>query len=100
MNTRYRINRLYTLLVVATALLLQHCTSGRSETSASPEEQKIEALVEEMSLEEKVGQMAQVTLDVVGKGENRYSSFEPIVLDKEVLRKVLVDYHNGAPVYV
>ena len=33
---------------------------------------KIEAILAKMTVEEKVGQMAQVTLDVIGKGENRF----------------------------
>ncbi|TXK37080.1 beta-glucosidase, partial [Pontibacter qinzhouensis] len=46
--------------------------------TASEIEQKVDALLRQMTLEEKVGQMAQITLDVIGKGENRYSSFEPL----------------------
>ncbi|MCJ8164408.1 glycoside hydrolase family 3 C-terminal domain-containing protein [Pontibacter sp. E15-1] len=57
---------------------------------------KVEALLQKMTLEEKVGQMAQITLDVVGKGENRYTSFEPLQLDKEALKRALVDYKIGS----
>lgn len=57
---------------------------------------EIESLIKNMTLEEKVGQMAQVTLDVVGMGTDRYSSFEPLKLDKAELRKVIVEYHIGS----
>ncbi|MHA6248883.1 glycoside hydrolase family 3 N-terminal domain-containing protein [Pontibacter sp. CAU 1760] len=57
---------------------------------------KVEALLQKMTLEEKVGQMAQITLDVVGKGDNRYTSFEPLALDKDALKKALVDYKIGS----
>ncbi|UII29550.1 glycoside hydrolase family 3 C-terminal domain-containing protein [Fulvivirga maritima] len=60
------------------------------------DEAKIEALIKKMTLEEKVGQMAQITLDVVGKGENIYSSYDPVELDKEALKKALVDYKIGS----
>lgn len=57
---------------------------------------KVEGLLSKMTLEEKVGQMAQITLDVLGKGDNRYSSFEPLELDKAELKKALVDYKIGS----
>jgi len=57
---------------------------------------KVEKLLSKMSLEEKVGQMTQVTLDVIGEGENRYSSFEPFNLDKELVRKAVSEYKVGS----
>ncbi|AHM63356.1 beta-glucosidase-like glycosyl hydrolase [Flammeovirgaceae bacterium 311] len=59
-------------------------------------DRKVEELLSKMSLEEKVGQMAQITLDVIGKGENRYSSFEPLSLDAAEMKKALVDNHIGS----
>lgn len=56
----------------------------------------IESLISQMTLEEKVGQMMQVTLDVVTKGENIQSSFEPVELDEEIVREVLVTYGTGS----
>ncbi|HEY1023564.1 MAG TPA: glycoside hydrolase family 3 N-terminal domain-containing protein [Sphingobacteriaceae bacterium] len=57
---------------------------------------KTEALFAKMTIEEKVGQMAQVTLDVIGKGENRFSSFEPLVPDTAELNKAVVKYKLGS----
>lgn len=57
---------------------------------------KVEALLAQMTLEEKVGQMAQITLDVIGKGDNRYSSHEPLALDPVEMKKALVDHHIGS----
>jgi beta-glucosidase len=56
----------------------------------------IEKILSEMTLEEKVGQMVQITLDVVTKGENIKSSYEPVELDEVVLRKAIVDYKIGS----
>lgn len=53
-------------------------------------------LVRKMTLEEKVGQMAQITIDVVGKGPNRFSTAEPVELDSAELHRALVDYHVGS----
>ncbi|MDR2038264.1 MAG: glycoside hydrolase family 3 C-terminal domain-containing protein [Bacteroidales bacterium] len=57
---------------------------------------KVNALLKKMTLEEKVGQMAQITLDVVCKGKDRYSSYEPVELDMDILRDALVKYHVGS----
>lgn len=56
----------------------------------------VEILLNKMSLEEKVGQMAQITLDVIGKGDNRYTSYEPFVLDTDELKNAIVEYHIGS----
>ena len=59
-------------------------------------EEKVESLLEEMTLEEKVGQMAQITLDVIGKGDSRYNSYEPFSIDTAMLRKAILEYHVGS----
>lgn len=57
---------------------------------------KVEALLAKMTLEEKVGQMAQITTDVIGKGPNRYASYDPLVLDTAEMQKALVKYKIGS----
>lgn len=57
---------------------------------------KVESMLKKMTLEEKVGQMAQVTLDVIGKGKSRYASDEPFALDQEKMEKALVQYKLGS----
>lgn len=57
---------------------------------------KAEEILSKMTLEEKVGQMTQVTLDVIGKGEDRFSSYEPLVLDRELVKKAVKEYHVGS----
>jgi beta-glucosidase len=57
---------------------------------------QIDQLVRQMTLEEKVGQMAQITLDVVCKGKDRFSSFEPVEIDDAKLKKAVVDYKLGS----
>lgn len=71
-------------------------TQAQAAPDTAEINRKVEALIRKMTLEEKVGQMAQITLDVVGKGDNRYSSHEPLELDKAELKKVLVDYKIGS----
>ena len=49
-----------------------------------------------MTVEEKVGQTAQFTLDVIGEGENVYSSHFPFKLDEVMLKDVLVNRKTGS----
>jgi beta-glucosidase len=55
----------------------------------------LKALIADMSIEEKVGQMTQLNLDVISVGEV-YNLKEPHELDKEKLRHALVDKHTGS----
>lgn len=52
---------------------------------------RVEKLLKKMTLEEKVGQMTQVTLEVVSKPES-----EPHQLDPEKLRTAVAKYHVGS----
>lgn len=75
------------LLFLGGSLSLQ----AQQNTSA-----KVEALIGKMTLEEKVGQMAQITLDVIGKGNDRFTSAEPFSLDKQAMEKALLKYKLGS----
>lgn len=85
------------LLVVM--LLLVSCQ--RKAETKGPEamddiEQRIASLVREMTLEEKVGQMTQVTLDVITTGNSPYMSLEPVVLDSQMMAKAFRTYQVGS----
>ncbi|MEQ1797879.1 MAG: glycoside hydrolase family 3 N-terminal domain-containing protein, partial [Lacibacter sp.] len=56
-------------------------------------EQKVEDLLKKMTLEEKVGQMTQVTLAVIAKGA---WANEDGTLDAALLKKAVVDYKVGS----
>lgn len=82
----------------AATLLLSAC-SGPQERGATIGVERIpevEALLAQMTVEEKVGQMAQLTLDVLTVGENEYVTEEPLRLDSAMVRKALVDYGVGS----
>ncbi|MBL7741557.1 MAG: glycoside hydrolase family 3 C-terminal domain-containing protein [Chitinophagaceae bacterium] len=61
--------------------------------NAQTDQQKAETLVKKMTLEEKVGQMTQVTLAVIAKGGwgNQDGSLDPAAL-----KKAVVDYKVGS----
>jgi len=59
-------------------------------------DKKVDALISKMTVEEKVGQMAQITLDVIGKGGDRFSTPYPLSLDAAEMKKVFGKYHIGS----
>ncbi len=74
------------------------CSQSNSPTSEKQEdeiEKKIDELLAKMTLEEKVGQMVQVTLDVVCKGAPHDNKKEQVI-DPEKLKKAIVDYKVGS----
>ncbi len=84
------------MLFKKTLLTLLSAGSLVAVHAQSNNQAKIEQLLAKMTLEEKVGQMAQITLDVIGKGKNRFESDEPFSLDKTAMEKALVQYHVGS----
>jgi beta-glucosidase len=56
----------------------------------------VEKLMAQMTVEEKVGQMTQLTLDVITQGDNIHSSYEPLLLNVDSVRKAIVQYHVGS----
>jgi len=48
--------------------------------------QKIEALLKRMTLEEKVGQMTQLAIGLIAKGQNQEIQLDPEKLDKAIVR--------------
>lgn len=75
--------------------ILLFCSVFTAEAQTS-KEAKVEALLKKMTLEEKVGQMAQITLDVIGKGKDRFTSYEPFTLDQKEMEKALIQYKIGS----
>lgn len=86
-------------LMKRTLLLLTLCASCFALTPVEKEKpikDKVESLLASMTVEEKVGQMAQITLDVITKGPSEYASDEPLALDPALLKKAIVDYKIGS----
>ncbi|KAF0197324.1 MAG: beta-glucosidase-like glycosyl hydrolase [Bacteroidetes bacterium] len=85
------------ILIVFIALLVTSCHSRRnSPGSAEDIDNRVSALLSRMSIEEKVGQMTQVTLDVLTYGDNPQSSYEPLVLDTATLHQAFSRYCIGS----
>lgn len=70
-------------------LILSGCIAVNAQTDL----QKAETLLKKMTLEEKVGQMTQITLAIIAKGgwSNQDGSLDPVAL-----KKAVVDYKVGS----
>lgn len=85
------------IIFLIAAFLAVSCRFNQKTTHTNDNvEAKVEALLQKMSVEEKVGQMMQVTLDVLTYGENPQSSYEPVMLDTAMLHKAFAQYHIGS----
>ncbi len=78
------------LAVMIVPLLLISCKQQ------DPIDQQVEALLKKMTLEEKVGQMTQITLDAIGNGDSVYHSRIPFDFDSVRLHNALLKYHVGS----
>ena len=78
------------LLIVPAALLLLQLAFAQ-KPAAYP--QKVEAMLKQMTLDEKIGQMTQVTMGVVAKGGG---GNEDGALDPAALKKAVIDYKVGS----
>lgn len=59
-------------------------------------ERRIRKIMEGMTLEQKVGQMTQLTLDVLGRGEHIAHSYMPFEFDETMLDSVIHHYKVGS----
>jgi len=57
--------------------------------------QKVDSIMEGMTLTDKIGEMTQLSIDMISEGEP-YNLAEPHRLDEEKLRTVLLDYRVGS----
>ncbi|MDR1526916.1 MAG: glycoside hydrolase family 3 C-terminal domain-containing protein [Dysgonamonadaceae bacterium] len=89
------------LLLVATAFLLNACSQKPADTTpAVPSnasiEQKVESLLKKMSVDEKIGQMTQLTVDVILKQNPHRDPMAPAELDPALLDTVIRKYKVGS----
>ncbi len=89
-----KLNKIVKILGVVSFLMLVACDFQTSKINDHIPE--VEDIIGQMTLEEKVGQMTQITLDVIAKGESVYSSYEPLELDTAMVKRAIVDYHIGS----
>lgn len=79
------------LLLVSVTLLFNSCKNEKSEI-----DKKVDRLLSQMTLEEKVGQMTQITLDAIGNGESVFASKIPFEFDSTRINNALQKYYVGS----
>ncbi len=87
--------RKYAITIITMAILswTTGCMSVGLKTTDKQMEKKIDKLLAKMTLEEKVGQMTQVTLEIVA-GQTSEDGW--LKLDKEKLHDAVVNHHVGS----
>ena len=85
----------FVILGVIIGLLVRCSGPEMNDRDAGQMEERIDGIIDQMTLEEKVGQMTQITLShLLKQGENGVQ--EPFELDTARLRKAVVDYKVGS----
>ena len=80
------------LLIIVSACGKSTIGDRSTSTTYDP---KVEELLAKMSLEEKVGQMTQITLEMVSIGEG-INAEQPLKIDTTKLRRIVVEYNTGS----
>jgi beta-glucosidase len=84
-----RISRNFLIAFAALAAVMPRLAAGVPESGV-----RVRELVSRMTLEEKVGQMTQVCIDVVSRGSDGRT--EPHQLDMAKLEKAILEHHVGS----
>ena len=62
----------------------------------APSNTDIETLISQMSIEEKVGQTCQITLDAIHQTDEKGQALVPTQIDNAKLKEALETYHVGS----
>lgn len=92
--------RKYSSLIAALILALAILSPAKSTQAQKMDDAAIEKAISEligkMTLEEKAGQMTQITLDVISKRDAKGKVLEPHELSMDSLKVALQEYHVGS----
>ncbi len=84
------------LIVIITIFILSSCNLQTDEQNPDTTDKRIAKIVSNMTLEEKVGQMTQIALDVFAvEGENG-RRVEPPVYDSSIIKMAIEKYKIGS----
>jgi beta-glucosidase len=83
--------RFFTAFAILAFVMSLGATAQQKKAPQSDLDKKVDVLIAKMTLEEKIGQMTQVTLDEVSK-----SSYSKHEIDPEKLKDAIQKYHVGS----
>ena len=78
------------------AIALLSLSGNEKPYFSNPTAQEIETLIDQMSIEEKVGQTCQITLDAIHQTDNKGQALIPERIDQAKLKEALEEYHVGS----
>jgi len=87
---KFIVTTLFVMYLIITVFSMTEIVAGQSDEEIN---RKVETLLKEMTLEEKVGQMTQVTFQVISVPEKDNKGFP---VDMKKLETAIVDYHVGS----
>lgn len=90
MTAKYRSLKIYSLIALSVGIASCSNETKSASNSSDPLDQKVEALLSQMSVEEKAGQMTQVTIDLILDD----TSFTSVNIEK--LKTAIHDKHVGS----
>ncbi len=88
-------NKIILIFILISSVFISCVKQSENNSQNNNIEIKVNELLSKMTLEEKVGQMTQLNLDVISNGEI-YKLDEPHQLNKKKLIKAIVDYKVGS----
>ncbi|MFI5157714.1 MAG: glycoside hydrolase family 3 N-terminal domain-containing protein [Sphingobacteriales bacterium] len=83
------------IVLIAAILFCATYTNAQRKTAESDIDKKVDALLAKMTIDEKIGQMTQLTLDVVLQSNNGKAT-EPTQIDADKIKEALQKYHVGS----
>ena len=84
------------ILIINLSLLLIALIVFTSCQKKENIESRVESLINQMTLEEKIGQMTQITINLMLEGPKAYEPNLPYKLDLDSLQKIIVDQKVGS----
>jgi beta-glucosidase len=83
------------IVLIAAILFCAIYTNAQRKATESDIDKKVDALLAKMTIDEKIGQMTQVTLDVVLQTANGTAT-QPTQIDADKIKEALQKYHVGS----
>ena len=80
--------------ILIPVFIILSCKSKSEQVSN--EDFTINHILKDLTLEEKVGQMAQINLTVIAKGPSKWRSSYPLKIDLKRLKKAILDFKVGS----
>ena len=93
MNTIEKIKNLGIFILIVTAVV--SCENTNRGTDLSVEDKEVEALLQKMTLEEKAGQMTNISLMALAKGDF-WMRRDTVELDTAKMNELLLKKHVGS----